>query len=103
MGSCSIFQRPDPEIIQRCVFVVSFRDHYVYPHLWYGGVEHVHLMAIVDPVRETLNHFFHIFLIFDFLETSDHEILPGEGLQHRHLLLVRLLVCWEIHSFLLLV
>ena len=41
--------------------------------------------------------FFHIFFIFYFLETSDHEILPGEGLQHRHLLLVRLLVCWEIH------
>ena len=29
-------------------------------HLWYGRVEHVHLMAIVNPIREA----------------SDHQVLP---------------------------
>ena len=25
-------------------------------HLWYGRVEHVHLMAIVNPIREASDH-----------------------------------------------
>ena len=40
------------------------------------GVEIDHLMTIVDPVRET----------------PDHEILPRERLQHRHLFLLGCLI-----------
>ena len=52
---------------------VIFPKGRVFGHV---GIEVLHLVTVVDPVGEA----------------PDHQILPGEGLQHGHLLLLRGLV-----------
>ena len=52
---------------------VIFPKSRVFGHV---GIKVLHLVTVVDPVRQA----------------ADHEVLPGEGLQHGHLLLLCRLV-----------
>ena len=75
--------------------------------LRYGGVEVDHLVTIVDPVRQadpystvqystvqysTVQYSTVLRKRNSVTVPADHEVLPGERLQHRHLLQVRVLV-----------
>ena len=72
----------DEEILNSVLNYRFWRRGVVFPEcLIFGdvGVEIDHLMTIVDSVRET----------------PDHEILPRERLEHRHLLLLGCLIYWK--------